>query len=119
MNRWPFPDPPETLAQTMRVILLGRPILFVEHDENGGWHFFDGRQVFGLEELTSARLEQIVEQDQSIQNVADLQKGWRAWRISRDAGWERESQQLKEKSRAKTAETLDEMRRTSPPLPPS
>jgi hypothetical protein len=118
MGAYPFTVPPETLALTLRAILKGQSILFVEHDENGGWHFFDGNSVFPGSELVLVPLGELAQRDPTLLAIQDLPQGWRAWRTGPMEPWERESSQLREKTRARAAALLEEMRRTSKPLPP-
>jgi hypothetical protein len=113
-----FADPSTTKVLTLRSILEGRPILFVEHDQRGGWHFFDGRSVFEMSELTLASLGELVGQDPSLDELANLPGGWRAWRTSQDSPWQRESSETLEKTRGRTAQALADLQRHRVTLPP-
>src|SRR4051812_48578218 len=118
MNPWLFPDSPETTALTLRSILEeGRSVKFVEHDENGGWHFFDGRSTFSGPELIFARLGKLVELDPSLAEVSDLPSGWRAWRAEVGCPWTRESRD-REVTRARAGEALARMQSTTTTPPP-
>jgi hypothetical protein len=87
---WPFEQPRNSAAITMRQILEGvEPILLVGHDEDDPeWQFIgttdanegDGRIVC---------LEHIVALDPSVMEVADLPPGWRAVREGVGKPWER------------------------------
>jgi hypothetical protein len=87
---WLFADPPNVATLTTRKVLEGYPILLVTHDlDDGAWQFLcgttnddaDGRVV---------GLGTIVDQDPSVIELADLPRGWRAWRRSPEDSWQRE-----------------------------
>jgi hypothetical protein len=43
---WPFDQPPDAAAITLRAVLDGAPILLVSHDaDDDGWQFLDGSEV--------------------------------------------------------------------------
>ena len=116
---WLFSDSPETTVLTLQPILeAGRTIVFVEHDERGKWRFFDARQLFDGAEMRLVPLKCLVELDPSVSELANLPIGWRAWREAEDGPWERESVKTKDRTRAKTARLLEQLRQTSLPLPP-
>src|SRR5260370_27394543 len=98
MTAWRFPDPPGTTALTLRAILAGQPVLFVEHDEGGGWRFFDDQPLYNRSELVLTPLQQLVDVDPSLDETADLPAGWRASRLSKDAPWQKESSRMLEKT---------------------
>jgi hypothetical protein len=87
---WRFADPPNTASiTTVHVLERRRPILLVTHDaDDGGWQFLcgttthpdDGR-VIGLG--TAVRL------DPTVEELADLPLGWRAWRKAVTEPWQR------------------------------
>ena len=117
MSAYSFADPPDTRVLTLRRILGGRPILFVAHDENGGWYFFDGGAVLERFELVLVPLGKVVEGDPGLNQLADLPRAWQAWRTAAGEAWERESSETLERSRAKVGELLGQLRRDSTPLP--
>ena len=89
MTDWPFEDTPNTASITTRQVLEGAPILLVTHDEDdGSWQFLcgttndpaDGRVV---------GIGTIYKRDASVGELADLPEGWRAWRASTGAAWQR------------------------------
>jgi hypothetical protein len=119
MNGWAFPVSPETRVLTLRTIRDGRsPILFVEHDENGEWHCYDGRETFLGSELALAPLSRLIEQEPNLAELADLPKGHRARRFTPDGPWERESSALLEKTRQRAARALEELTKHQITLPP-
>jgi hypothetical protein len=87
---WPFDDPPNVITMTTRHVLEQHdPILLVSHDaDDGCWQVLcgttndpdDGR-VVGLACLYAI--------DPSIGALADLPRGWIAWRPDPNAPWQR------------------------------
>ena len=89
---WMFPDPPNVAVLTTRSIVYdGVWIAHVSHDEDDGcWQFHDSRlegpqtadaMVVGLGEM--------VTRDPTLNALADLPIGWRAWREAPTAPWQR------------------------------
>jgi hypothetical protein len=118
MGTYLFADPPDTRVLTLRRVLGGRPALVVQHDEGGGWYFYDGASLFERFELVLAPLGQLVERDPDLNQLADLPRGWQAWRNSPEEPWERESSKTLDRSREKVRELLEQMRQMATPLPP-
>ncbi|RPI61048.1 MAG: hypothetical protein EHM48_06260 [Planctomycetaceae bacterium] len=88
---WPFADPKNLAVFTVRQIMRnGKPILRVSHDDDdGAWQFLQ----WGTPEKRDAMivtLEEIVQNDSTICEPADLPLGWRAWRRNMDDMWQRE-----------------------------
>ena len=90
-DAWPFDDPTNVTAVTTVHVLEGRlPVLLVTHDEDDGmWQVLcgttnepkDGRIVcLGCMYL----------RDSTLGEIADLPRGWRAWRASATSPWQRE-----------------------------
>lgn len=90
MSAWPF-DQPKNCAvfTTTQVMKSGHAILHVFHDEEDhGWQFHcDGER--SIADAMIVALEEIVARDSSVLEVADLRPGWKAWRKSRSAPWQR------------------------------
>ena len=87
---WRFQDPPNTASiTTVHVIAGRRPILLVTHDaEDGGWQFLCGT----TEDPADGRvigLNTAITLDPSVEALADLPLGWRAWRTDATAPWQR------------------------------
>jgi hypothetical protein len=87
---WPFDQPRDCASICLRSIVFGgEPILFVSHDlDDHGWQFL------GLEDADEAdacliALEEAVELDRSVLELADLPPGWCAWRPGRTSPWQR------------------------------
>jgi hypothetical protein len=89
-QEWPFDQPPNCVAISLRSIVFdGGPILYVTHDEDDhGWQFLDGAEHETADAAVVA-LSTIVKLDPSVMAIADLPPGWRAWRESVEADWER------------------------------
>lgn len=88
---WPFDQPRNCAVFTIRQILNGlEPILHVTHDsDDHGWQFL-GLGDARIEDAAIVSLDEIVERDPTVRDVADLPPGWRAWRGSIDDPWLRE-----------------------------
>jgi hypothetical protein len=88
-SEWPFNEPINTGTYcTGRVAKQGFSILHVSHDEDGDWQFLDGTTQ-EAEECTLLCFGCIFERDRTIGSLADLPRGWMAWRDSPDHKWER------------------------------
>jgi hypothetical protein len=92
-DAWPFADPPNVAAITMRQIVHdGRPILLVAHDDDdGSWQFLTGEDLDVADGMLVS-LKSMVERDPSLVELADLPCGWQAWREQVGAPWKREPQ---------------------------
>lgn len=74
---------------TTRQAFNGDPILYVYHNEDGDWQFHTSLEP-NLPDSMLVCLEGIVKLDSSINEIYDLQFGWRAWRDNKEAEWNRE-----------------------------
>jgi len=74
----------------MRQILDGsEPILVAFHDEDDhGWQFF-GSSDASEADAKLVSLEEIVQMDPTVLEVADLLPGWKAFREERAKPWQR------------------------------
>jgi hypothetical protein len=95
---WPFDQPPNCAVITLWRILDGAsPILYVTHDlEDHGWQFLDGNDV-QMKDAAVVCLNNVVELDRSLMELADLPPGWHAKRASAESTWAREQTQLDQK----------------------
>jgi hypothetical protein len=75
---------------TMRQVLDGlEPILLVSHDaDDHGWQFI-GTSNVSVEDARIVSLEEIVQLDSTVLEVADLPPGWQAIRNAVGAPWTR------------------------------
>ena len=86
---WPFDQPPEAAAITVRAVLDGAPILLVSHDaDDDGWQFLDGSEV-DLDEAVLISMERALGLDPSLRVIADLPPGWTAVRSAPGEPWQR------------------------------
>ena len=90
-DQWPFEDPKNVAAFTVREIVEGdSPILLVTHDEDdGAWQFLTGSTV-STSDMMIVGLGKMVEADPTLRQLADLPLGWRAVRDGPDKPWKRE-----------------------------
>ena len=90
-EHWPWDQPPNCAVITERdIIENGAPILHVTHDlDDHGWQFL-GLGDAEMEDAMVVALSKISEIDPSLELVADLLPGWRAWRNTADDPWRRE-----------------------------
>jgi hypothetical protein len=87
---WPFDQPPDAAAITVRSILDGDPILRVSHDaDDHGWQFLDGREV-DMAEARLISMADALELEPGLRAIADLPPGWIAWREGPSGPWIRE-----------------------------
>ena len=87
---WPFDQPRNCAVISLRSIVFdGAPILLVSHDaDDHGWQFLNGG-AFDVADAAVVLLANIVRQDPSVLQVADLPPGWQAWRDAPSAPWQR------------------------------
>ncbi len=86
---WPFADPKNVAVfTTTQILRSGQPILRVSHDEeDGAWQFHTGAAQVETKDLMIVALEEIVEHDRSICELADLPFGWFAERDGIGDSW--------------------------------
>ena len=89
---WPFADPKNVAVfTTTQVMRLRQPILHVSHDdEDGAWQFHTGAQQRSTGDMIIVSLEEMVEHDPTISELADLPCGWFAERDCFGSPWRRE-----------------------------
>lgn len=87
---WPFDQPRNCAALTMRQILDGsEPILLVSHDaDDHGWQF-TGISDASVADGKIISLEEIVRLDPTVLEVANLPPGWQAVRNEVGGQWSR------------------------------
>ena len=92
-SEWPFADPMNTTAfSTSRVFGDNFPILLVTHDVEGDWQILCGTTNDPADALVVC-LGCAYERDRTIGALADLPRGWMAWRDTADAPWIRGSKE--------------------------
>lgn len=87
---WVFADAKHTMVITTRdIIERHTPILYVSHDEEDGmWQFHTGAAP-DLEAAVIVGLAEVVLQDATLKQLADLPMGWIAWRSTSTGEWQR------------------------------
>jgi hypothetical protein len=85
-GRWTFPDRPDSTAFTTKRVLGGAAITFVYHDREGTWQFIDA-EAWVTDDVVVSHLGHIIEQDPSLEELADLPTGWGASRDGLEATW--------------------------------
>ena len=87
MTSFKFKDKSSTAVFTVKQIYLKeKPILFVNHNLDGTWHFFTGDKIKSGDAMMVALFE-ISAIDKSIDYILDLPKGWQASRKSIKEDW--------------------------------
>ena len=92
MTKWMFADPPNVAVITTRSIVRDHAwIAHVSHDaDDGGWQFHDNAPGPPREEdAMLVSLRSMVERDPTLNELADMPTGWRAWRDAPTASWKR------------------------------
>ena len=92
MNKWPFVDPPSTVAVTSSDITnRDNPILYVSHeiDEDGdvSWQFHYDENNFDFSRALLVRLDSILRLDLTIEGVSGLPIGYSAKRCQIGGDW--------------------------------
>ena len=72
---------------TTRQAFEGEPILYAYHNEDGDWQFHTSLEP-DLDDAQVVCLEDITKLDPSINQLYNLQLGWKAWRKSPLDNWE-------------------------------
>ena len=90
-SRWLFEEPQNVaVLTTTNVVKHNTFVLYVSHDSDDGmWQFHDGADVDENNAMLIS-LQEMVELDPSISELADLPLGWIAWRRSTNESWNRE-----------------------------
>src|SRR4051812_47546917 len=79
-STWPFSDPMNAVAiTTKRVFHESYPILLISHDSDGDWQVLCGTTTESEQAIVIC-LGCAYERDKTIGQVADLPRGWSAWR---------------------------------------
>ena len=89
-STWAFDAPRNLAVVTVRQAMDGSvPILLVARDaEEGGWQFLTGL-AFDVGDGMLVSLEEVVNVDPSVQELADLRPGEEATRADIRAPWQR------------------------------
>ena len=85
-----FNDPPTTAVFTTRFVIEdNKTITYVTHEfEDGAWQFFSEDKFENFEDVAKVvGLQQIIDRDPSVLDIADLPRGFIATRKSRQDKW--------------------------------
>ena len=83
-----FDDPLETAVFTTTYVLKeNKPILYVSHDEDGAWQFHSGNAHVDTTSAMLVSLQNILDHDDTMNEVADLPIVHYAARDSSGAPW--------------------------------
>ena len=87
---WPFSDQTNAVAiSTRQVVLEGYPVLRVSHDLDGDWQVLCGTTT-DVNDALVVCLGCAYQRNPSIGSLANMPRGWTAWRDSPDDPWTRE-----------------------------
>ena len=91
-SAWPFDQPPNVAVITVKQIVHRQiPILRVTHDaDDHGWQFLNPAVEPRAKNASIVSLEQIVNLDPSVVEIADLPIGWSDSRRAVGEKWVRE-----------------------------
>jgi hypothetical protein len=87
---WPFDQQPNCAVISLcSIVFRGAPILHVTHDaDDHGWQFL-GAERATMKEATVIALQEVVDLDPTVLEIADIPPGWHAWRASAASSWSR------------------------------
>jgi hypothetical protein len=83
-----FKDPELGVTTSTRV-RDGLPVLLVFHERDGEWQFLSGAEE-SPDEALNVHVTHLLDDDETLEQLADLPVGWQAWRSSAGAAWRRE-----------------------------
>lgn len=86
-NEFKFKELENKAVFTCNHILKGEPILYVSHDMEGDWQFLCGQDNHSEENAKVVSLKEIVELDNSVNDLYEMPKGVGAERDSVGKKW--------------------------------
>jgi hypothetical protein len=95
---WSFAEPGTTgVYSTRQVLDEGALLGIVAHDPDGDWQFLheeadDAPEVRDEDDLVFVPLQEVADRFPEVHELADLPRGWYAWRAERGEAWAREPQ---------------------------
>ena len=92
MAEWKFADPPNVAVCSDRSIFSGGDwIAYVSHmEDDGSWLFYSSdTRDWDERDIMLVGLQEVVQREESIMELADLPEGWHAWRTSKSSPWQR------------------------------
>lgn len=81
-----FYEPRNLAVYTTRQVLQGAPILYVFHDEDGDWQFFE-TPTPDMDDAKLVSLSALVKQDPTLNEIYYLQYGYEAFREQMTLPW--------------------------------
>lgn len=90
-NRFEFNEPLDSAVFTTKFVLEeNREITYVTHEEeDGAWQFFSDDEFEDFEKVARIiALGEIIEMDKSILALAEMPKGYYAYRKFKESNWE-------------------------------
>ncbi|HWE80489.1 MAG TPA: hypothetical protein VG265_02475 [Gaiellaceae bacterium] len=97
-RRWRFAEPGTTgVYSTRQVLDEGALLAIVAHDTDGDWQFLheesdDAPEARDEDDLVLVHLQEIDDRFPEVAELADLPRGWYAWREEQGQAWVREPQ---------------------------
>jgi len=89
-SEWPFSDPISTVVVSTRQVFKGNlPVLLVSHDDDGDWQVLCAT-TNDTDDALVVCLGCAYQRDKTLGALADLPRGWFAWREAADRPWIRE-----------------------------
>ncbi len=87
-----FDDEPNVAVFTTNYVMVGNsPIVYVVHDDDGDWQFLGPEENVQDQDVMIVSLQQVIQRDPSVLDLADLPRGTAATRVDRAAPWEPDS----------------------------
>jgi hypothetical protein len=84
-----FPDSLNTAVFTTKYVIDWREITYVTHDaDDGAWQFFSDDELESFEEVAKiVSLQEILDIDPTLLDLADMPTGYYATRTTADEDW--------------------------------
>ncbi|TIT75782.1 MAG: hypothetical protein E5W56_04530 [Mesorhizobium sp.] len=91
MGDWKFKDSKNlAVISTRKIFSQDSWIAYVSHDvEDNSWQFYGNEVEVDQDDLILVGLIEIVELDETVEQLADLPLGWHAWRDTKTSPWKR------------------------------
>lgn len=87
-----FQEDSSTSVFTTRQVMIGNsPIVYVVHDEEGDWQFFGADENVQDTDVMIVSLQQVVQHDPTVLEIANLPKSTVATREDANAPWMKSS----------------------------
>lgn len=74
---------------TRHVMIANAPITYVVHDKEGDWQFFGPEENIEDKDVMIVSLQQVIQHDPAVLEIADLPRGGVATRANKHAPWQR------------------------------